>query len=62
MSVEEKFAQLKALVALAEEDLQKFYHKGNKSAGVRLRKNLKDVKDISTEIRKHVLELKREKV
>ncbi|MBC8046063.1 MAG: histone H1 [Fimbriimonadaceae bacterium] len=60
--MEEKFNQLKAILALAEDDMHKFYHKGNKSAGVRLRKNLKDVKDISMEIRKEVLEMKREKV
>lgn len=62
MSMEKKFEQLKALIHLAEEDMVKFYKKGNKSAGIRLRRNLKEVKDITSEIRKEVLEMKREKV
>lgn len=60
--MEKKFAQLKAFVKLAEDDFQKFTFKGNKTAGIRLRKNLKEIKELSIEIRKDVLEMRREKV
>lgn len=36
--MEEKFAQLKSIVTILETDMEKFVHKGNKSAGIRLRK------------------------
>jgi hypothetical protein len=62
MSIEGKFAQLKAIIQLAEDDMNKFYYRHNKSAGIRLRRNMKDVKDLAAEIRKDVLEMKKEKV
>lgn len=58
-SMEEKFNQLKAIVALAEDDLKKFADKGNKTAGTRLRKSMQDVKAIASEIRKEVLEARK---
>ncbi len=57
--MEEKFAQLKAIISLAEEDMMKLTEKGNKTAGTRLRKNLQDVKKLATEIRKDVLEMRK---
>lgn len=60
--MQEKFNQLKKIIALAEEDLIKFTKKGNKTAGTRLRKSLQDVKDISTELRRDILESRRMKV
>ena len=41
----ENFNELKALIASLEEDAVKFYDKGNKAAGVRLRKGLQDVRN-----------------
>jgi hypothetical protein len=34
-----------------EEDMEKFYEKGNKAAGTRARKQLQDLKKLSQEIR-----------
>lgn len=53
--MEEKFAQLKSILAFVETDLEKFVHKGNKSAGVRLRKNLQDMREVANALRKDVL-------
>ena len=54
--MEEKFAQIRAILALAEDDMSKFLEKGNKTAGTRLRKNLQQVRELSQDIRKEVLE------
>ena len=54
--MEEKFAQIRAILALAEDDITKFLEKGNKTAGTRLRKNLQQVRELSQDIRKEVLE------
>ncbi len=54
--MEEKFAQIRAILALAEDDMIKFLEKGNKTAGTRLRKNLQQVRELSQDIRKEVLE------
>lgn len=50
----EKFKELEALVAGMSEDVVKFYEKGNKAAGVRVRKALQDIKALAQEIRKDV--------
>ena len=42
----ENFNDLKAMIASMEEDVVKFYEKGNKAAGVRVRKALQDVKTL----------------
>jgi len=47
----EKYEELKNLVASMEDDATKFYEKGNKAAGVRLRKTLQDVKTLAQNIR-----------
>ena len=47
---------LKAAVASLEEEAEKFYVKGNKSAGTRARKALQDIKTLSQEGRKHIQE------
>ena len=54
--MEEKFAQIRAILALAEDDMTKFLEKGNKTAGTILRKNLQQVRELSQDIRKEVLE------
>ncbi|MFZ1825879.1 MAG: hypothetical protein WAU21_09760 [Chitinophagales bacterium] len=53
--MEEKFAQLKTIVAILETDMEKFVHKGNKSAGIRLRKNLQEMRELATDLRKEIL-------
>jgi hypothetical protein len=55
---ENLFEQLKTLLASLEEDANKFYTKGNKTAGTRLRKGMQDVKNLAQEVRKEVSELK----
>ena len=57
----EKFNELKALVASLEEDATKFFEKGNKSAGVRLRKGLQDIKALAQTVRVEVSEANKEK-
>lgn len=50
----EKFQELKALIASIEEDASKFYEKGNKAAGVRLRKGLQEIRTLSQALRQDV--------
>lgn len=57
----EAYEQLKALVAEVEHDLDKA-EGGNKAAGTRVRKIMQDIKAISQEIRKRVLEVRAENV
>jgi hypothetical protein len=52
----EKFNEMKELVASLEEDAAKFFNKDNKSAGVRLRKGLQDIKALAQQIRVEVSE------
>jgi hypothetical protein len=50
----EKFNDLKELIAGLEEDANKFYDKGNKAAGVRLRKGLQEIRTLSQALRQDV--------
>lgn len=52
------FEKLKNAVAALEADAAKFYEKGNSAAGTRLRKGFQDIKNLATEGRKEVTELK----
>lgn len=52
------FDELKATVNAAETEAEKFYTKGNKSAGTRLRKLMQDVKRLANEVRKDVQTIK----
>jgi len=56
-----KFSKLKELIASAEADADKFYNKGNSTAGTRLRKAMQEVKGAAQEIRNSVLEQKNTK-
>jgi hypothetical protein len=49
---------VKSLMAELEEDLVKFYEKGNKAAGTRARKQLQDLKKLSQEIRLEIQDIK----
>ncbi|WP_442591364.1 histone H1 [Pedobacter sp. AW31-3R] len=52
---------MKQLVFSAEKDAQKFYLKGNRSAGVRLRAALQKSKVLAQEVRQSVLAKKNKK-
>ena len=52
------FSQLQELVSILEEDAKKFYVKGNKSAGTRLRNGMQNVKKIAQNVRMEVSEIK----
>lgn len=53
-----RFEQLKSLVLGLEGDFDKFYAKGNKAAGTRIRKGMQDLKVLAQEIRKEVQDSK----
>jgi galactokinase/mevalonate kinase-like predicted kinase len=53
-----RFQELKDLIGTFEKDFIKFYDKGNKSAGTRVRKSMNDLKRKAQEIRKEVQEIK----
>jgi len=52
------FEKLKELIAATEADATAFYAKGNKAAGTRLRKAYMDIKNLASEGRNEVTELK----
>lgn len=54
----DKFTELKEIVDSLMPDIEKFYKKGNKSAGVRIRKSMQEIKVIAQDIRLHVQETK----
>jgi hypothetical protein len=54
----EKFKQIKELIEECSADIDKFYVKGNKSAAVRIRKAMQEVKNLAQELRLHVQETK----
>lgn len=53
-----RFTELRDLLNSFEKDFIKFYEKGNKSAGTRLRKHMNELKRKSQEIRKEIQEIK----
>lgn len=52
------YEELKAMVASFEDDFHKFYEKGNKSAGTRVRKHMADLKRKAQDIRLEVQSMK----
>ena len=52
------FNQLKEAIAAIEADAEKFYNKGNKAAGTRVRTGLQNVKNLAQDIRKEVQDIK----
>lgn len=53
-----RFTELVELVQTFEKDFIKFYDKGNKSAGTRVRKHMAELKRKAQEIRIEVQEIK----
>lgn len=56
--MQEQFEELKRIVAEIELDVDKFNNKNNKSAGLRVRKSMLEVKNIAQSIRKFILDKK----
>jgi hypothetical protein len=54
----DRLQELKDLVASFEKDFVKFYEKGNKSAGTRVRKHMNELKRKAQDIRKEIQEVK----
>jgi hypothetical protein len=52
--------EVKNLMAGLEEELVKFYDKGNKAAGTRARKQLQDLKKLAQDIRVEIQNMKNE--
>ena len=57
----EKFNQIKTLISQIEVDVDKFYNRGNYAAGTRLRKGMLALKNLATQQRKEVIEIKHNK-
>jgi len=54
----EIFDNIKEIIADAEDDVSRFYEKGNKAAAVRIRKAMQDIKKLAQDLRTHVQETK----
>ena len=54
-----RFEQLRDLVLGLEQDFRKFYEKGNKAAGTRIRKAMQELKKLAQEIRVEIQEKKK---
>ena len=49
-----RFSSLQSRVTDMEDDFRKFYEKGNKAAGTRIRKGMQELKQLAQEIRTEV--------
>jgi hypothetical protein len=54
----ESFTQLLAAVEASKPEAEKFFGKGTKAAGTRLRKNMQDIKRLANLVRKEVSDTK----
>ncbi|AWW29204.1 histone H1 [Echinicola strongylocentroti] len=53
-----RFTEVKELVDSLEDDFEKFYEKGNKAAGTRVRNGMQAIKTLAQDIRKEVTDIK----
>ena len=53
-----RFTELRDLLNSYEKDFIKFYEKGNKSAGTRVRKEMNELKRKAQEVRKEIQDIK----
>jgi len=53
-----RFTEIRDLLNSFEKDFIKFYEKGNKSAGTRVRKEMNELKKKAQEIRKEIQDIK----
>ncbi len=49
-----RFSSLQQRIADMEGDFRKFYDKGNKAAGTRIRKSMQELKQVAQEIRQEI--------
>lgn len=56
-----RLEELKALIAAAEADFNKFYTEGNKAAGTRVRAAMQELKNLAQTIRTEVQSIKNDK-
>ncbi len=54
----DRFAQLRDMIMACEGDFAKFYDKGNKAAGTRVRKAMQELKVLAQDIRTEVQTMK----
>lgn len=54
----EKFEQIKALLEGVQGDIEKFYSKGNSSAGTRIRQAMQELKKLAQDLRVEVQDKK----
>jgi len=57
----EKYNELLNLVEQVKNDAEKFFNKGNKAAGTRLRKSMQEIKRLAQGVRLQVSEIKKDK-
>ena len=53
-----RLLELRELLSTFEKDFVKFYEKGNKSAGTRVRKHMNELKRKAQDIRKEIQDIK----
>ncbi|MGQ9863189.1 MAG: hypothetical protein ACUVRD_01715 [Bacteroidia bacterium] len=53
-----RYEELMQVVSALKEDFEKFYDKGQKAAGTRIRKAMLDLRNWASEVRKEVQEIK----
>lgn len=55
-----RIEELKNLLGELEPDMDKFYNKGNKTAGTRARKSLQELKNLCQDIRVEIQNMKKD--
>lgn len=53
-----RFDDIKNTIESVEEDMTKFYEKGNKAAGTRARKGLQNLRNLAQDIRLEIQDIK----
>lgn len=53
-----RFTEVKDLIDSLEDDFEKFYEKGNKAAGTRVRNGMQAIKNLAQDIRKEITDIK----
>ncbi len=53
-----RFDEIKNVIEGVEEDMNKFYEKGNKAAGTRARKGLQELRKLAQEVRLEIQDIK----
>ncbi len=54
----DRYQQLVELVRSFEKDFEKFYEKNNKTAGIRVRKQMQELRQFAQDVRTEVQEIK----